>query len=209
MGRSTDQSKEAAAEIAARAAKVGALAQQIVREGEGFVPRERRGQLNALRDALIEAERLLEAAAQEAGSARAVLLAARQDTPESAWVPRYVPSAEDIARVNAVLEERTNPAVLAELVRQFEKRRSEAAAIGQTLVAELAELRDLDADDKESARRSIELLAQRLNDRDAIRDWLSIEHPDLGGRTPLQVIREGHGDAVETMLANAADGIPT
>jgi hypothetical protein len=38
--------------------------------------------------------------------------------------------------------------------------------------------------------------------------WYS-PHPDLGGRTPLQVILEGHADAVEAMFEDAMAGMPT
>ncbi|MGI8554414.1 MAG: antitoxin Xre/MbcA/ParS toxin-binding domain-containing protein [Dehalococcoidia bacterium] len=48
-----------------------------------------------------------------------------------------------------------------------------------------------------------------LVDPIVIEAWLTSPHRDLGGRTPLQVIREGYADAVEGMLAGALEGIPS
>jgi len=56
---------------------------------------------------------------------------------------------------------------------------------------------------------SLDILASVFHDDAAVRVWLNSPHPDLGLRTPLQVILEGHAGAVETMLANASEGIPS
>jgi hypothetical protein len=58
-------------------------------------------------------------------------------------------------------------------------------------------------------KASLDILAQVIGDQTTIRMWLNSPHPDLGMRTPLQVILDGHAGAVETILANAIDGIPS
>jgi hypothetical protein len=58
-------------------------------------------------------------------------------------------------------------------------------------------------------KASLDILAYVLRDRSMIRTWLNSPHPDLGMRIPLRVMLEGHADAVETMLANALEGIPS
>lgn len=54
--------------------------------------------------------------------------------------------------------------------------------------------------------KSLETLKTLLGDRSTIRAWLNRAHPDLGDRTPIQVILEGHGEAVSRLLAAAAEG---
>jgi hypothetical protein len=58
-------------------------------------------------------------------------------------------------------------------------------------------------------KRSLDILARVFRDDAMVRIWLNSPHPDLGLRTPMQVILEGHAAAVETILANAIEGIPT
>lgn len=58
-------------------------------------------------------------------------------------------------------------------------------------------------------KRSLEILADMFADPKEVRTWLNSPHPDLGIRTPLQVILEGHADALRTLLENAVAGIPT
>lgn len=58
-------------------------------------------------------------------------------------------------------------------------------------------------------KRSLEILEQVIVDRPTILAWLNSPHPDLGMRTPMCVILEGHGDALETILENALMGIPS
>lgn len=57
--------------------------------------------------------------------------------------------------------------------------------------------------------RIIEVLQQMLGERSSVLIWLNRPHPDLGGRQPLQTILEGHPDAVETLLENSLQGIPS
>jgi Protein of unknown function (DUF2384) len=57
-------------------------------------------------------------------------------------------------------------------------------------------------------KRSLDILARVIEDRSAILAWLNSPHPDLGQRTPLQVLLEGHADAVEGMLEDAMAGMP-
>ena len=57
--------------------------------------------------------------------------------------------------------------------------------------------------------RSLEILAIVLGDRKAILRWLNSPHPDLGTRTPMQVILDGQVGAVRTILENAIAGTPT
>lgn len=58
-------------------------------------------------------------------------------------------------------------------------------------------------------KASLDILAQVIDDPATIRAWLNSPHPDLGMRVPLQVMLEGHAGAVETILANAIEGIPS
>jgi DNA-binding response OmpR family regulator len=55
--------------------------------------------------------------------------------------------------------------------------------------------------------RAIALLDERLRDRGRVRAWLNTPHPDLGGRTALSVILEGHATIVSDMLEAAAAGL--
>ena len=58
-------------------------------------------------------------------------------------------------------------------------------------------------------KRSLEILHQLLRNPAAEKAWLNSSHPDLGMRTPLQVILEGNGKALWTILENALEGIPS
>ena len=58
-------------------------------------------------------------------------------------------------------------------------------------------------------KRSLEILHELLRDPAAEKAWLNTSHPDLGMRTPLQVILEGNGSALSTILENALEGIPS
>lgn len=58
-------------------------------------------------------------------------------------------------------------------------------------------------------KRSLDLLAGVFGQRALILAWLKTSPPDLGDRTPLDVILSGHPEAVAGMLANAAAGIPS
>lgn len=58
-------------------------------------------------------------------------------------------------------------------------------------------------------KRSLEILHELIRDPVAERVWLNSSHPDLGMRTPLQVILEGNADALSTILENALEGIPS
>ena len=58
-------------------------------------------------------------------------------------------------------------------------------------------------------KRTLVILSDLFRDQRTVRAWLNSPHPDLGKRTPLAVILEGHGDAVATILENAIEGIPS
>ena len=58
-------------------------------------------------------------------------------------------------------------------------------------------------------KRSLAILSSSVGDRSNILAWLNSQHPDLGNRTPLQVILEGHAGALCTILENALDGTPS
>lgn len=60
-----------------------------------------------------------------------------------------------------------------------------------------------------SIKRSLEILEQVFVDRPAVLAWLNSPHADLGRRTPLEVILQGHSDAVEDMLEAALTGLPS
>lgn len=57
-------------------------------------------------------------------------------------------------------------------------------------------------------KRSLEILDQVIGDPIAIRAWLNSQHPDLGVRTPLQVILNGDAGALQNILENAILGLP-
>jgi Protein of unknown function (DUF2384) len=58
-------------------------------------------------------------------------------------------------------------------------------------------------------KASLDILDRLIGDRAIIRAWLNSPHPDLGLRTPMQLILDGHANAVRGMLANALAGIPS
>ena len=58
-------------------------------------------------------------------------------------------------------------------------------------------------------KRAIDLLSRATRHPSDARAWLNNPHPDLDGRTPLDVILDSRADAVSTLLENAAAGIPS
>jgi hypothetical protein len=62
--------------------------------------------------------------------------------------------------------------------------------------------------DLRSIKRSLEILDQVIGNDDTVRAWLRSPHPDLGKRTPLEVILASLPGALETLLENALAGIP-
>jgi DNA-binding response OmpR family regulator len=58
-----------------------------------------------------------------------------------------------------------------------------------------------------TVKRILVILTEMLGKREVVLAWLNSPHPDLGSRTPLSVILEGHSDAVVTMLENALAGV--
>jgi len=209
MSKSPEESEAPAAKIAAQATAVAAVAERIATEGEGFLSQGRLAELKGLADSLVESRQILEQVLREAASARAVLTAPAHQNPGASWVARYVGSSDDVARANAAFEQKMKPALLAELVKQSEARQAAAAEMARSLIAEHAELRELAATQNEAVQGSLQILAQELGSPDAITRWLSTDQPDLDMRTPMQVMSEGHADAVERMLSDALKGIPS
>lgn len=60
-----------------------------------------------------------------------------------------------------------------------------------------------------SIKRTLEILEQVFVDRSVVLAWLNSPHPDLGRRTPLDVILQGYPDTVEDMLEAALTGTPS
>lgn len=60
-----------------------------------------------------------------------------------------------------------------------------------------------------SIKRSLEILEEVLGDKATVLAWWNSPHPDLGRRTPMQVLLEGHAQAIEDMLEAALEGIPS
>ena len=58
-------------------------------------------------------------------------------------------------------------------------------------------------------KRSLTLISQVTRNRREARAWLNSPHPDLGEKTPLDVMLGGHADAVVTLLENAIAGLPS
>lgn len=57
-------------------------------------------------------------------------------------------------------------------------------------------------------KRVLTILNDMVGDRQTVRAWLNAPHADLGMRTPIRVILEGHVDALLRLLENALEGIP-
>ena len=58
-------------------------------------------------------------------------------------------------------------------------------------------------------KRSLALLSRVTRNKRDARAWLNSPHPDLGEKTPLEVMLSGHADAVVTLLENAIAGLPS
>ena len=58
-------------------------------------------------------------------------------------------------------------------------------------------------------KRSLALISRGTRNRREARAWLNSPHPDLGEKTPLEVMLSGHADAVVTLLENAIAGLPS
>ncbi|MBI3493100.1 MAG: response regulator [Acidobacteria bacterium] len=58
-------------------------------------------------------------------------------------------------------------------------------------------------------KRAIDAVSRATRSQVDARAWLNNPHPDLDGRTPLDVILDGHSEAVATLLENAAAGLPS
>jgi hypothetical protein len=56
---------------------------------------------------------------------------------------------------------------------------------------------------------SLDILSRVFGEPAIVRAWLNAPHPDLGQRTPLSVILEGHATIVAAMLQDAIEGIPS
>jgi len=208
MTRALSQVEEAA-QIATQAKALTALAERIVATGDVVIPQGRRTELQHIADTLAESRRVLERAAEEAETARTILNLSNAQREVLALVARGNPTPDEIARANAALLQPISPAVMAELMRQGAERRVAATALARDLLAEQPELSHLAQKQPEAVQRSLEILALKLPDRDAMLSWLNTEQPDLDMQTPLQVMRQGYGDAVERMLENALYGIPS
>ena len=57
-------------------------------------------------------------------------------------------------------------------------------------------------------KQSIDLVSRITLSQSDARAWLNSPHPDLGGKTPIEVILAGQAGAIVTMLGNAMAGIP-
>ncbi len=58
-------------------------------------------------------------------------------------------------------------------------------------------------------KRALELVTQGTRDQAEALAWLNSSHPDLGEKTPLEVILSGRADAVVALLENARAGLPS
>ena len=57
-------------------------------------------------------------------------------------------------------------------------------------------------------KRSLEILHEFFNKPETVRVWLNTPHPDLDGRTALEMILANNLDPVLRILENAAAGVP-
>jgi Glycine zipper/Protein of unknown function (DUF2384) len=60
-----------------------------------------------------------------------------------------------------------------------------------------------------SIKRSLEILEEVLGDKASVLAWWNSPHPDLGRKTPMQVLLEGRAQAIEDMLEASLEGIPS
>ncbi len=58
-------------------------------------------------------------------------------------------------------------------------------------------------------KRILEILEDVLGDRGSVLAWWHSRHPDLGDRTPLDLLLEGHAGAIADMLEAALTGTPS
>jgi hypothetical protein len=58
-------------------------------------------------------------------------------------------------------------------------------------------------------KRTMELLHQFFGRQETVRVWLNTPHPDLGGKTALEIILKNKAVAVQTILENAFIGVPS
>jgi hypothetical protein len=58
-------------------------------------------------------------------------------------------------------------------------------------------------------KQSLALVSRMTRSRREARAWLNTPHPDLGEKTPLEVMLSGHADAVVALLENAIAGLPS
>ena len=57
-------------------------------------------------------------------------------------------------------------------------------------------------------KRSLEILHEFFDKPETVRAWLNTPHPDLGGRTALEMILARNATAALRILENAAAGVP-
>jgi hypothetical protein len=57
-------------------------------------------------------------------------------------------------------------------------------------------------------KRSVEILHDFFQKPETVRVWLNTPHPDLGGRTALELILANQPQSVLRVLENAAAGVP-
>lgn len=57
-------------------------------------------------------------------------------------------------------------------------------------------------------KRSMEILHEFFSKPETVRVWLNTPHPDLDGRTALEIILANNPNAVLTILENAVAGVP-
>ena len=60
-----------------------------------------------------------------------------------------------------------------------------------------------------SIKSSLVILEDVLGDRSSALIWLNSPNPDLGKRTPMEVLLEGRVEIIEDMLKGALEGVPS
>jgi hypothetical protein len=58
-------------------------------------------------------------------------------------------------------------------------------------------------------KRALTLVSELTASPRDTRAWLNSPHPDLGEKTPLELILGGRADAIVTLLENAIEGLPS
>jgi len=114
--------------------------------------------------------------------------------------------SDSIARSNAAAFQQMN---LSSILDALGREQKAAAKMARAVLRDLPELNELSTGQRRAVRRSLEILARQLRDKNVVEEWLSKQQPDLDAQRPIDVIRGGRAEVVEQLLTDALRGIPS